>query len=103
MCRIISSISVALLLKSRKTAAESSDTKYHLETATFHKLDIDSGRTKDSGARLTYELRNYVTSLAQIEGRLNPDLDPEARTKPPPIYIANVGGFSPGFRVQVGV
>jgi hypothetical protein len=63
MWRIIPSISVALLLKSRKTAAESSDTKYHLETATCHKLDIDSGRTKDSGARLTYEFRNYVTTL----------------------------------------
>jgi hypothetical protein len=61
MWRIIPSISVALLLKSRKTAAESSDTKYHLETATCHK--IDSGRTKDLGARLTYEFRNYVTTL----------------------------------------
>jgi hypothetical protein len=49
MWRIIPSISVALLLKYRKTAAESLDTKYHLKTATFHKLDIDSGRTKDSG------------------------------------------------------
>jgi hypothetical protein len=63
MWRIIPSISVALLLKYRKTAAESLDTKYHLETATSHKLDIDSGRTKDSSARLTYELRNYVTTL----------------------------------------
>jgi hypothetical protein len=63
MWRIIPSISVALLLKYRKTAAESLDRKYHLETATFHKLDIDSGRNKDSGARLTYELRNYVTTL----------------------------------------
>jgi hypothetical protein len=66
MWRIIPSISVALLLKYRKTAAESLDTKYHLETATCHKLDIDSGRTKDSGARLTYELRNYVTTLGSI-------------------------------------
>jgi hypothetical protein len=64
MWRIIPSISVALLLKYRKTAAESLETKYHLETATLHKLDNDSGRIKDSGARLTYELRNYVTTLA---------------------------------------
>jgi hypothetical protein len=62
--RIIPSISVALLIKYRKTAAESLDTKYHLEPATCHKLDIDSGRTKDSGARLTYELRNNVTTLS---------------------------------------
>jgi hypothetical protein len=47
----------------KKTAAESLDTKYHLEPATCHKLDIDSGRTKDSGGRLTYKLRNYVTTL----------------------------------------
>jgi hypothetical protein len=66
MWRIIPSISVALLLKSRKTAAESLGTKYHLEPATCHKLDIDSGRIKDSGARLTYELGNYVTTLTQI-------------------------------------
>jgi hypothetical protein len=50
-------------MKVRKTVAESLDPKYHLEPATSHKLDIDSGRTKDSGARLTYELRNYVTTL----------------------------------------
>jgi hypothetical protein len=68
MWRIIPSISVALLLKYRKTAAESLDTKYHLETATCHKLDIDSGRTKDSGARLTYKLRNYVATLAEPPG-----------------------------------
>jgi hypothetical protein len=43
--------------------AESLGTKYHLEPATCHKVDIDSGRNKDSGARLTYELRNYVTTL----------------------------------------
>jgi hypothetical protein len=65
---IIPSISVALLLKERKTAAESLDRKYHLETASFHKLDIDSGWNKDSGARLTYELRNYVTTLVTIYG-----------------------------------
>jgi hypothetical protein len=64
--RIIPSISVALLTKYRKTAAESLETKYHLEPATCHKLDIDSGRTKYSGARLTYELRNYVTTLRSI-------------------------------------
>jgi hypothetical protein len=54
---------VALLFKYRKTVAKSLDTKYHLEPATYHKLDIDSGRTKDSGATLTYEPRNYVTTL----------------------------------------
>jgi hypothetical protein len=43
--------------------AETLDTKYHLEPATCYNLDIDSDRTKDSGARLTYELRNYVTTL----------------------------------------
>jgi hypothetical protein len=42
---------------------ESLDTKYDLEPRTCHKLDIDSGRTKDLGDRLTYELRNYVTTL----------------------------------------
>jgi hypothetical protein len=33
-------------------------------------------------------------SRAHIAGRLNPDLDPEARAKPPPppISPANVGG-----------
>jgi hypothetical protein len=51
-------------MKVRKTVAESLGPKYHLEHATSHKLDIDSGRTKDSGARLAYELRNYVTTLA---------------------------------------
>jgi hypothetical protein len=51
----------------RKTAAKSLDTKYHLEPANYHKLDIDSGRTKDSGARLTYEPRNYVTTLSTNE------------------------------------
>jgi hypothetical protein len=50
-------------MKVRKTVAESLDPKYHIEPATSLKLDIDSGRTKDSGARLTYELRNYVTTL----------------------------------------
>jgi hypothetical protein len=44
---------------------------YHLETATCHKLDTDSGRTKDSGARLTYELRNYVTTLVHIFSKIN--------------------------------
>jgi hypothetical protein len=63
LLRIIPSISVALLIKYRKTAAESLDTKYDLEPATCHKLEIDSGRTKDLGARLTYELHNYVTTL----------------------------------------
>jgi hypothetical protein len=63
LLRVIPSISVALLIKFRKTVAESLDTKYDLEPATCHKLDIDSGRTEDSGARLTYELRNYVTTL----------------------------------------
>jgi hypothetical protein len=72
MWRIIPSISVALLLKFRKTAAESLDTKYHIETATCHKLDIDSGRTKDSGARLTYDVRNYVTTLIWIHIQLAP-------------------------------
>jgi hypothetical protein len=46
--------------------AEYLDAKYHLEPATCHKLDIDSGRTKDSGARLTYEIRNYVTTLLEF-------------------------------------
>jgi hypothetical protein len=63
LLRIIPSISVALLIKYRKTTVESSDTKYDLEPATCHKLDIDSGKTKDSGARLTYKLCNYVTTL----------------------------------------
>jgi hypothetical protein len=66
LLRIIPSKSVALLIKYRKTAAESLDTKYDLEPATCHKLDIDSGRTKGSIARLTYELRNYVTTLLQM-------------------------------------
>jgi hypothetical protein len=66
LLRIIPSISVALLIKYRKTPAESLDIKYDFEPATCHMLDIDSGRTKDSGARLTYELRNYVTTLTGI-------------------------------------
>jgi hypothetical protein len=52
--------------------AESLDTKYHLEPATCHKLDIDSGRTKDLGARLTYELCNYVTTLIGTNESCNP-------------------------------
>jgi hypothetical protein len=63
LLRIIPSISVVLLIKYKKTAAESLDTKYDLKPATCHKLDIDSGRTKDSGARLTYEPSNYVTTI----------------------------------------
>jgi hypothetical protein len=60
---------VALFIKYRKTAAESLDTKYDLETATCHKIDNDSGRTKDSGARLTYKLHNYVTTLNSRLGK----------------------------------
>jgi hypothetical protein len=48
--------------------AESLDTKYHLEPATCHKVDIDSGRNKDSGARLTDKFRNYVTTLGGGRG-----------------------------------
>jgi hypothetical protein len=63
--RQIRGLQIVLEFGYRKTAAESLNTKYHLEPATCHKLDIDSGRTRDSGARLTYEPRHYVTTLVE--------------------------------------